>query len=145
MKYLVAVLVLLTAGFAFGQEPGSKIYIPQPAPNKTVADGTKLVTTTAPAFNLVLQAEIFKTRLPLQIVSDPKQADYTMQWAAIPEEERTNSTFSGVTQDERYTVSVSLLGKDSQVIWAGSVDKKNIHDCAVEIARQLKDEMKHKK
>ena len=44
-----AVLTLLTAGFTFAQAtPGTKLYIPQPAPNATITDGTKVVTTTAP-------------------------------------------------------------------------------------------------
>jgi hypothetical protein len=138
----------MAAGSAFAQEPGSKLYIPLPAPDQTVTDGTKVVTTTAPAFNLVLQAEIFKARLPFEIVNDAGQADYVVQWAAIPEEGNVHGNgsllFHSVSK-ELYTVSVSLLAKDKQVVWAGSADKKNLHDCAVEIARQLKATMKHKK
>lgn len=153
MKYVVAVclllLTLLAASSAFAQEPGSKVYIPPSAPNQTVDDGNKVVTTTAPAFNLVMQAELFKAKLPLTLVTDPAQATYTMQWAAIPEEERTtghvNFGHAVGTGKELYTVSASLLDRDKQLVWAGSADKKNLHECAVDITRQLKDSMKHKK
>ena len=148
MKFLVGVLVLMTTGFAFGQEPGSKIYIPQPESNQTLTDGNKVVTTTAPAFNLVLQSEIFQSKLPLQIVADASQADYIMQWAAIPEEGRAGYHLQfggGASSKELYTVSASLLTRDKQVVWAGSVDKKNLHDSAADIAGQLKAAMKHKK
>lgn len=147
MKHVLAAL-LLTTGFAFAQEPGSKLYIPPSAANTTVADGTKVVTTTAPAFNLVLQAEIFKKKLPLTLVSDAEHADYVVEWAAIPEEGNMHGNgsllFHNVNK-ELYTVSASLLDKNKQVIWAGSADKKNLHDCAENVAEQLKGAMKHKK
>jgi|HubBroStandDraft_5_1064220.scaffolds.fasta_scaffold260371_1 hypothetical protein len=145
MKYALA-LLLLTTGFVFAQEPGSKLYIPASAPNTTVADGTKVVTTTAPAFNLVLQAEIFKEKLPFTLVSDADQADYVVQWAAIPEEGNAHVSFlSHSVSKELYTVSASLLDKNKQVVWAGSADKKNLYDCAKDVAEQLKNVMKHKK
>jgi hypothetical protein len=152
MKYSLALVALLTAGFAFAQEPGSKLYIPPPQANQTLTDGTKVVTTTAPAFNVVLQAEIFKEKLPLQIVQDSAHADYVVQWAAIPEETTGSGYGNGSllfhahsSSKELYTVSASLLGKDNQVVWAGSADKKNLHDAAEEIAKQLKNVMKHNK
>lgn len=149
MKYVLAVLTLLAAGSsAFAQAPGSKLYIPPPEANKTVDDGNKVVTTNGAAFNLVLQAELVKEGLPLTLVTDAVQADYKMQWAAIPEEGTSHGNgsllFHSVSK-ELYTVSASLVGKDNQVVWAGSVDKKNLHDCAVVITKQLKDSMKGKK
>jgi hypothetical protein len=148
MKYVLAVIALLTAGLAFAQAPGSKLYIPSAAPNTTVTDGSKVITTTAPAFNLVLQAEIFKARLPFTLVNDSAQADYVVEWAAIPEEGDSHGNgsllFHSKTK-ELYTVTASLLGKDKQVVWAGSADKKNLRDCAMDITEQLKREMKHKK
>ncbi|MGB8782134.1 MAG: hypothetical protein WCD02_03380 [Terriglobales bacterium] len=148
MKYVLALVALLTAGFAFAQEPGSKLYIPPPQANQTLTDGTKVVTTTAPAFNVVLQAAIFKEKLPFQMVQDSAHADYVVQWAAIPEEGNSHGNgsllFHSVSK-ELYTVSASLLSKDSQVVWAGSADKKNLHDAAEEITKQLKSTMKHKK
>lgn len=144
MRYVFALLLL--AGFAVAQEPGSKLYIPPSAANTTVADGTKVVTTTAPAFNLVLQAEIFKEKLPFTLVSDSEHADYTVQWAAIPEEANGHVSFlSHAVNKELYTVSASLLDKNKQVVWAGSADKKNLYDCAKDVAEQLKGAMKHKK
>ena len=146
MKCVVASLVILTAGLAFAQEPGSKLYIPPPTANQTLTDGTKVVTTEGAPFNQVLQAEIFKERLPFKIVNDSTQADYMVQWSAIPEEGTDHATLSrSVTRKELYTVTASLVGKDSAVVWAGSSDKKNLHDSAIEITRQLKDTMKHKK
>jgi hypothetical protein len=50
-----------------------------------------------------------------------------------------------VSSKELYTVSVSLLDKDKQVVWAGSSDRKNLHDCAKDVTEQLKGLMKHKK
>ena len=147
MKYVFAA-VLLLAGFAFAQEPGSKLYIPAPAPEMTVADGTKVVTTTAPAFNLVLQAEIFKEKLPFTLVSDAEHADYVVEWAAIPEEGNAHGNGSMLMHSvskELYTVSASMLDKNKQVVWAGSSDKKNLFDCAKDVAEQLKAAMKHKK
>lgn len=148
MKYVLSVHVvfaLLSVGSAFAQEPGSKVYIPASAPNKTVDDGNKVVTTTSAQFNLVLQAELFKEKLPFTLVTDPAQATYTMQWAAIPEEDQSHAGFRHISNKELYTVSASLLGSDKQVVWAGSADKKNLHDCAVEITKQLKSSMKGKK
>jgi hypothetical protein len=145
MKYIFAVFALLASGAAFGQAPGSKVYIPPPAPNQTVTDGTKVVTTTAPAFNIILQAELFRERLPLTMVTDSAQADYTMQWAAIPEEGNATYRWGHNIDKELYTVSASLLGKDGQVVWAGSADKKNLRNCAEVITKQLKDSLKGKK
>jgi hypothetical protein len=148
MKCVLAMLVLLTAVFAFAQERGSKLYISPAVSNTTITDGTKTVTTTAPAFNLVLQAEIFKAQLPVKLVSDSAQADYVVEWAAIPEEGNSHGNgsvlFHNVSK-ELYTVSASLLDKDKQVIWAGSADKMNLHDCAKDVTEQLKRAMKHKK
>jgi hypothetical protein len=145
MKYIFIVLALLAAGSTPAQVPGSKVYIPPSAPNKTVDDGNKVVTTNGAAFNLVLQAELIKEKLPFTMVTDPAQAVYMVQWAAIPEEGNGSVRWGHSINKELYTVSVSLVGKDSQVIWAGSADKKNLHDSAVVITRQLKDAMKDKK
>jgi hypothetical protein len=139
MKYVLAVLALLSAGSAFAQKPGTKLFIPAPDPSKTVDDGNRVITTKSPEFNLVLQAEIFKAKLPFTIVNDSTAADYVVQWAAIPEEDRSNKK----SNKELYTVSASLLGKDKSVVWAGSADKKNLRDCAVVITHQLQDAMKH--
>jgi hypothetical protein len=146
MKYVLAVL-LLASGFAFAQEPGSKLYIPSPAADKTVDDGNKVVTTQGAAFNLVLQAEIFRQKLPFKMVSNSVQADYVVEWAAIPEEGVGRVSYTGkkATSKELYTVSASFVDKDKQVVWAGSADKKNLQDCAKNIAEQLQKEMKHKK
>ena len=151
MKYVVAlVLASLATGFAYAQNPGSKLYIPPPDPNQTLTDGTKVVTTQGAAFNLVLQGEIFKAKLPLQMVNDRAQADYVVHWGYIPEEENASSHGNGSllfhahsNSKELYTVSVSFVGKDRQVVWAGSADKKNLHDAAEEITKQLKNAMKH--
>jgi hypothetical protein len=150
MKNVFVVLVLLAAasGSAFAQEPGSKLYIPASAPNKTVDDGNKVVTTNGAAFNLVLQAELIKEKVPLTLVTEPAQADYVAQWAAIPEETTSHGNGSVLFHNhtkELYTVSTSLVGRDKQVVWAGSADKKNLHDCAAEITKQLKKAMKDKK
>jgi len=142
MKFVLAVL-LLTASFTFAQERGSKLYIPPSTANTTVTDGTKVVTTTSPAFNLVLQAEIFKAKL-FAVVNDSTQADYVVQWVAIPEEASSHGGIHVVSK-ELYTVSASLVGKDSQMVWAGSADKKNLLDCAKDITEQLEKSMKHKK
>jgi hypothetical protein len=143
-----AVLIVFGVGFTFAQAPGTKLYIPAPAPTQTLVDGTKVVNTTAPAFNLVLQGEIFRAQLPFTIVSDASQADYVVEWAAIPEEGNVSGNgsvlFHNVSK-ELYTVSVSLLGRDKQVVWAGSADKRNLRDCALIITQQLKTSMKHKK
>ncbi|HUC42234.1 MAG TPA: hypothetical protein VL913_00680 [Candidatus Micrarchaeaceae archaeon] len=150
MKCILAVLALLTASSAFAQIAGSKVYIPPSAANTTVTDGTKVVTTTSPAFNVVIQSEFFKEKLPLTLVADSGSADYTLQWAAIAEEEQDRNAGGGLLRlhggsKELYTVSASLLGKNNQVVWAGSVDKKDLHGCAVEITRQLKNSLNGKK
>lgn len=137
--------VLMTSGFTFAQEPNTRLYIPPPAPTQTLTDGTKVVNTTAPAFNQVLQAEIFRAQLPFTMVSDPSQADYIVEWAAIPEEGNATAYFGKGVSKELYTVSVSLLGKDKRVVWAGSADKRNLRDSAMIVTQQLKTSMKHKK
>ena len=123
MKCVITLMLAsLATGFAYAQNPGSKLYIPPPAPNQTLTDGTKVATTTAPAFNLVLQSEIFKAKLPLQMVNDRAQADYVAEWSAIPEESHVGHSYS----KELYTVAVSILDKNKQVVWAGSAEKKNL-------------------
>jgi hypothetical protein len=141
MKTVTAILSLLMfSSMALAQELGSKVYIPRSVGNKTVDDGNKVVTTTGASFDLVIGAELFKEKLPLTLVIDSAQADYTMQWGVISEGQS-----SGGFHKELYTVSASLLGRDNQVVWSGSVYRKNLHDCAVDITKQLKDAMKHKK
>lgn len=135
MKYAVriSVFALLTTAFVFAQAPGSKLYISAAGPNNTVSNGTNVVTTNGPAFNLVLQAEIFKAKLPIEIVTNSVQADYVVHWATMP-------------KNWRYTTAtVSLIDKDEQVVWAATADKKTLHDCAENITKQLKNTMKHKK
>ena len=145
---------LLVGGCAFAQiAPGSKLYIPPPEAQQTLTDGTKVVTTPGAAFNLVLQTEIFKQHVPVKLVEDSEMADYVVHWAAIPEEHKGKvrqaapTAYGGVvsTGKELYTVSISVLDKDKQVVWAGDCDKKNLRDSAEKIARQLNDLMKHKK
>lgn len=147
MKNVIVALVLLAAasGSAFAQEAGSKVYIPPSGPKNTVTDGTKVVTTSGAQFNQVMQAELFKERLSITLVTDAAQADYVMQWSVIPEEQKNSYHFGHSTGKELYTVSTSLVGKDKQVVWAGSADKKNLHDCAADITKQLKNAMKGKK
>lgn len=147
MKNAIVVLVLLAvaSGSAFAQEPGSKVYIPPPAPNKTLTDGAEVVTTSGAQFNEVMQAELFKEKVSVTLVTDATQADYVMHWSVIPEERKSSSHFGRSTGKELYTVSTSLVGKDKQVVWAGSADKRNLHDCAAEVAKQLKNAMKGKK
>jgi len=129
----VAVLVLLATGSAFAQAPGSRLYIPAAGPNSTVSNGTNLVTMNGAAFNLLLQAEIYKAKVPVEIVSNSEQADYVVHWATMPKNSRST------------TATVSLIGRDRQVVWAGTADKKTLHDCAEDITKQLKSAMKHKK
>jgi len=43
------------------------------------------------------------------------------------------------------TATVSLVGRDKQVVWAGTADKKALHDCAEDITKQLRNALKHKK
>ena len=96
----------------------------------------------------MLQGEIFRAQLPFTIVNDASQADYVVEWAAIPEEGNISGNgsvlFHNVSK-ELYTVSVSLLDRDKQVVWAGSADKRNLRDSAVIITQELKASMKHKK
>lgn len=133
MKYVLIALALLAAGSAFAQEPGSKIYILREGPNKTVDGENRVVTTAAGAFQLVLQAAMLKEKVPLILVTDRAQADYTMSWDV-----QTDQSPYG------YGLSASLGGKDGQVIWAGSAAGRNLNYCAEVIARHLKDAMKHK-
>ena len=140
-----AVFVLLASGFTFAQEPNTKLYIPPPAPTQTLTDGTKVVNTTAPAFNQVLQAEFFRAQLPFTMVGEPSQANYVVEWAAIPEEGNATAYFGKGVSKELYTVTVSFLGKDKQLVWAGSADKRNLRDAAMIITQQLKASMRHKK
>jgi hypothetical protein len=92
-----------------------------------------------------MQAELFKEKVSVTLVTDATQADYVMHWSVIPEERKSSSHFGRSTGKELYTVSTSLVGKDKQVVWAGSADKRNLHDCAAEVAKQLKNAMKGKK
>jgi hypothetical protein len=134
MKYVLVVLALLVAGPAFAQEPGSKLYIVQEGPSKTVEGGNKVVTTTPGSFQLVLQAAMLKEKVPFTLITDRAQADYTMSW--------------DIQTGQRpypYSLSASLASSDGRVVWAGSAAGENLNYCAAVIARHLKGAMKHKK
>jgi hypothetical protein len=135
MKYVLVVLALLVAGPAFAQEPGSTLYITPEGPSKTVDGGNKVVTTSHGEFQLVLQAGLLKEKVPVTLVTNPQQAEYTMNWDIYHNQ-------SGFTLDHyRLTVSLERYG---QVVWTGSA-VGNLNHCAEVIAKQLKGAMKHKK
>jgi hypothetical protein len=137
LKGYFAVVVLLAAGSAFGQEANSKLYIPPAAPEKTVEDGTKVVTTSGGTFDYLLGAELMKNAVPLSLTTDSQHADYTVRW--------------GITQEPHYggfdvyTASVSLVDAKNQIIWSGVTTKRTQRDCADAIAKQLKNAIKRKK
>lgn len=137
LRVYFAVAVLLAAGASFAQQANSKLYIPPAAPEKTVEDGTKVVTTSGGTFDSLLGAELMKNAVPLSLTTDSQQADYTLRW--------------GVTQEPHYggfdvyTASVSLVDAKNQIIWSGVATKRTQRDCADAIAKQLKNAIKHKK
>jgi hypothetical protein len=148
MKWIA--LVILLAGLAFAEkpQPNSTLYIPPASATTTVTDGTRTVTTTAAQFQEVLAAEIFKAHLAFQIVNDPQEATYVMQWAAIPEEGEAygnGSLLIHAHSKTLYTVSVSLIDQNKNMIWASTADKKNLADAAQMITKDLQKTMKSKK
>jgi hypothetical protein len=136
LKTYFPVVILLAASAAFSQEANSKIYIPPAAPEKTITDGTKVVTTSGGTFDYLLGAELMKNGVRLALTTDSQQAAYTARW--------------GITQEPHYggydvyTASVSLVDAKGQIIWSGVTTKRTQRDCADAIAKQLKNAMKHK-
>lgn len=95
----------------------------------------------SPGFNLTLQSAIFSDHLPFTITEDSSQADYLIEWQASTAQTNGNAyLFFGEHQNSEvvYTVSVSLIDKNKQVVWSGSVDKVGLNDGANAIALQLK-------
>jgi hypothetical protein len=135
MKFSFLVLMLLVAGAAFAQEPNTKLYIMPEGPNKTVDGGNRVVTTSAGAFHLVMQAGLMKEKAPFVLVTDPAQADYTMSW----------DVQTGQASGYPYRLTASVANKDGQIVWAGNSAGQNLNHCAEVIAKHLKDAMKHKK
>jgi hypothetical protein len=137
MKYVLAISALLFVGSTFAQQAGSKLYILPTAPEKTLEDGTKVVTTSGGSFNFALEAEFAKDGVPLVLTTDSRQADYTLRWGLNQEPH-----YGGF---DVYTASVSIVDKNNQIIWTAVATKRTQHDCADAIAKQLKNTMKHKK
>ena len=132
MKYVLIVLALLTAGSAFAQEPGRKLYINEEAPGVTVDSNNKVVTQAAGAFQLVLQAALMKEKVNLVLVTNPRDADYIMNWDMGP-------GFRSV-----YNLTASITTKDGRVIWVSTEHGNTLQWCSQSVARHLRSAMKHK-
>lgn len=110
-----------------------KIYIVPPKNVGKVVNGTQVATFQGTSFNELVTGAILHDRVPVQLVTDPKDAYYVMHWALAHDNDN----------DDWVDASISLVNPSGTVVWADVISKVGIMGCAKAVAGDLKNALKH--